>query len=243
MRALVVGVVAAILAIELGCAGDDKAASEPEAAQPKFMFLSGADIWQNGAFAHAAIVWSPYGLDRDGLTIKALTGYGTYRYLAGGPGGIEVLGRQYMGSLMPGWRFKYDHLELTLFGGLDIQDHRLTPDDPASTVRGTMFGGRFGADLWYEPWSKVMLASNISVSSIGPSYWSRVATGWRVLDKMWIGPEILALGDMSYQQYRVGAHITGLKAKWFEWSVGGGWVTDSDQRGGYYGRISILLRR
>jgi hypothetical protein len=84
MRAFVAGVLAAIVAAGAGWAGDDSASVKPEVAPPKFMFLSGADVWQNGAFAHAAIVWSPYGLDKDGLTFKLLTGYGTYRYLAGG---------------------------------------------------------------------------------------------------------------------------------------------------------------
>jgi hypothetical protein len=206
------------------------------------MFLTGMDVWQNGAFAHAAIVWSPYGLDYDGLTIKLLAGGGTYRYLAGGPGGVEVMGRQYMGSLMPGWRFKYDRLELTVFAGLDFQDHLLKPDDPASTVRGSMYGARVGADLWYEPWPSMMLATNASVSSIGPGYWGRVAAGLRLADMIWLGPEALALGDPTYQQFRAGAHATGFKTKWFEWSMGAGWVTDSDHRNGYYTRLGILLR-
>jgi Cellulose biosynthesis protein BcsS len=167
----------------------------------------------------------------------------TYRYLAGGPGGVEVTGRQYLGSLMPGWRFKFDRLQITVFGGLDIQDHLLTPDDPASTVRGTMYGVRTAADLWYEPWSSVMLETNASISSIGPSYWTRAAAGYRLLDMIWLGPEALALGHPSYQQYRVGVHATGLKTKWFEWSMGAGLATDSDQRTGYYGRLGILFRR
>jgi hypothetical protein len=118
---------------------------------------------------------------------------------------------------MPGWRFKHDRLELTVFAGLDFQDHLLTPDDPASAVRGRKWGARGGADLWYEPWHAIMLAGNVSVSSIGPGYWSRAAAGWRVLDMIWLGPEALALGDPSYQQYRVGAHMNGLKTKWLEW--------------------------
>jgi Cellulose biosynthesis protein BcsS len=242
MRALVTGLLAAILVAECGWA-DESVSPNTTPAPARFMFLSGADLWPNGAFAHSAIVWSPYGLDQSGFTAKVLAGYGTYRYLAGGPGGVEVTGRQYLGSLMPGWRFKFDHFEITVFGGLDFQDHLLTPDDPASTVRGTMYGGRAAADLWYEPWSSVMLETNASVSSIGPSYWTRAAAGYRLLDMIWLGPEALALGDMSYQQYRVGVHATGLKTKWFEWSMGAGWATDSDQRTGYYGRLGILLRR
>lgn len=227
--------------------GSGARAAEPLAshadAPSKFMFLSGFDVWQNGASAHGAMVWSPYGLDRDGLTVKVLGGYGTYRYIAGEPNGVEVLGRHYLGSFMAGWRFKYETLELTAFGGLDFQDHLHVPDDPASTVRGQRYGTRGALDIWYEPWKPIMLTANASVSSIGPSYWSRAAAGLRVLDMIWLGPEALALGDATYQQFRVGAHATGLKTKWFEWSMGVGWVTDSDQRDGYYTRMGVLLRR
>lgn len=241
MRIVVAGL-AAFVALD-GARAEDGPPPAAEAASAKFMVITGADVWQNGSFAHSAVVWSPYGLDSSGLTFKLLAGMGTYRYLAGGAGGVEVTGRQYLASVMPGWRFKYERLELTVFAGLDVQDHLLTPDDPDSTVRGTMYGARVGADLWYEPWPSTMLASNASISSIGPSYWTRAAAGVRVFDMIWLGPEALALGDPSYQQYRVGAHATGLKTKWFEWSVGAGWVTDSDQREGYYTRLGILLRR
>ena len=228
MRAWVAEIVAAVVAADCGRAGEDDVAAVADAPRPTFMFVSGMDVWQNGGFAHSAAVWSPYGLDQAGLTIKLLAGMGTYRYLAGGPGGVEVTGRQYMGALMPGWRFKYERLEVTVFAGLDWQDHLLTPDDPDSSVRGTRYGTRVGADVWYEPWPSTMLASNTSISSIGPSYWTRAAAGLRVLDRIRLGPEALAMGDPNYQQYRVGAHATGLKTKWFEWSMGAGWVTDSD---------------
>jgi len=38
-------------------------------------------------------------------------------------------------------------------------------------------------------------------------------------------------------------HLTGVKAGWFEWSAGGGWAMDSDERSGFYGRLGVLIRR
>ena len=35
---------------------------------------------------------------------------------------------------MPGWRVRYGGVEITAYAGLDIQDHRLTPDDLDRTI-------------------------------------------------------------------------------------------------------------
>lgn len=52
-----------------------------------------------------------------------------------------------------------------------------------------------------------------------------------------------ALGDPDYRQWRWGLHITSLKIGRFEWSGGVGYVGDSDQRSGLYGRFGVLTRR
>ncbi len=52
----------------------------------------------------------------------------------------EVIGREFVAQVLPGWRFKRDRLEVKVFAGLDLQDHRLSPDDPASRLRGSDFG-------------------------------------------------------------------------------------------------------
>ena len=43
--------------------------------------------------------------------------------------------------------------------------------------------------------------------------------------------------------YRIGAHITALKIGPIEWSFGTGYVSDSENRSGIYGRVGVLTRR
>jgi len=244
MRSVVGGVAVAWLAAGFGyCAEGGKSAGEQDTpTSPTFMYVSGGDWWRNGAFFHAGVLWSPQGIYHDGFTFKLLTGTGTYRYHSGAVA-AEVTGTVVLGALMPGWRFKLDQLEITVVAGLDLQNHRLLPDDPDSRTRGFHAGARAGADLWYEPLPQLMLAANVSVSTIGPGFWTRAAAGWRVFDKFWLGPEVLALGDPTYRQLRVGIHGTSLKTGSFEWSAGAGFVEDSDRRGGYYIRLGVLTRR
>jgi len=234
---------AAFLAAALSCFRFGPAVAETSAeaaAVTHFLFFSGADVWRNGAFTHGGFLWSYQGLNQDGPVLKLLLNGGLYRYRSGGN---EITGSQIMGAALPGWRWRRPGLEVTVFAGLDVQDHRYRPDDPGNRLRGTHLGARGGFDVWYEPLRDGMVTASASLSTVGKSYWTRAAAGWRVFDAIWLGPEFHACGDDTYRQLRVGAHVTSLRFWGREWSAGVGWVSDSDRRSGLYGRVGILMRR
>ena len=208
------------------------------------LFFSGTDLWRHGSFSHGGMLWSPGGLERDGFTLKLLLGGGHYRYTSGALGDVDIIGQQAAAFVLPGWRFVRDRMIVTLYAGLDFQYHLLTPFDPGSNVHGTQTGLRGAAEFWYEPDPVTMWAADISVSTIGPSYSARAATGWRVFDSFYAGPEIGAFaGGDDYGQIRAGLHVTGIKTQWAEWTAAFGWTMDNDDRDGMYGRIGLLTRR
>ncbi|MCX7308778.1 MAG: cellulose biosynthesis protein BcsS, partial [Afipia sp.] len=96
---------------------------------------------------------------------------------------------------------------------------------------------------WAEPTKTTMASANVSFATVGDSYWSPFAYGWRAFERVYIGPEVHAMGDETYRQWRIGVHATALKVGNYEWSFGAGYVDDSDDRSGLYGRIGVLLRR
>ena len=234
---------AAALTAALACCDIRTASAETDGdadAVAHVLFFSGADIWRNGAFTHGGFLYAYQGLNQDGPVFKLLLNGGFYRYRSGG---TEITGRQVMGAALPGWRWSRQGLEVTVFAGLDVQDHRYRPEDPGNRLRGTHLGARGGFDVWYEPFRDGMLTASASLSTVGKSYWTRAAAGWRFSDAVWLGPEFLACGDDAYRQLRFGAHVTSLRFLGYEWSAGAGWVTDSDRRDGVYGRIGVLVRR
>ena len=214
--------------------GDDSEAAA------HFLFFSGADIWRNGAFSHGGFLWSYQGLNADGPVFKLLLNGGLYRYRSGG---TEITGRQMMAAALPGWRWRREGFEVTVFAGLDVQDHRFTPGRSRQPPARHPVGARGGFDVWYEPFRDGMLTASASLSTVGKSYWTRAAAGWRVFDAVWLGPELHACGDDTYRQFRVGAHVTSLRLLGYELSAGGGWVTDTDRRDGVYGRLGVLVRQ
>jgi len=208
----------------------------------RFVFFSGSDIWHEGAFAYGGVLWSPDGLNGEGFTLKALLSGGQYRYHSGALG-AQVTGIETVGQFLPGWRFKRGTLEVKVFAGLDVENHRLLPDDPTSSLRGHEAGIRGAFDLWYEPTPATMVAVDGSLSSIATGYSARAAFGWRAFDLFYAGPEVQAFACDGYSQLRFGAHLTALKAGGVEWSFAAGWAHDTDQRNGAYGRIGVLMRR
>lgn len=210
------------------------------ASPEKFLYFSGFDCGAAAARSTAACNGAPRGLNEDGFTLKLLLAEGTYRYLAGS---TDIRGTGLLASLMPGWRIKRGNFEAKIFAGLDLQNHRLSQDDPGNSLRGNHVGLRVGADFWWEPTSSIMMAASISGSTIGTTFGARGPAGWRVMDRFWAGQELEASGDEVYRQYRIDAHLTSFKIAAFEWPLGAGYVEDNSHRSGLYGRLSLLTRR
>ena len=218
--------------------------SEDEDAQA--MLFSGRDIWRNGAFAYGGLVYAPGGFDRDGLLLKVLLSGGLYRYDAKNRG-QTVVGAEWLAQILPGWRIKRGDAEFKFFMGPEIQQHRLWPDDLDNRLRGRSFGLRVTAELWYEPAPSMMIAADVSLSTIATSNSARAAYGWRVFEEMlggvYIGPEVQYFGSDGYRQLRFGAHVTTMKTEDADWSAAIGWARDSDGRSSPYVRLNWLRRQ
>jgi hypothetical protein len=215
------------------------ASIEPDLVPEQILFFSGADIWRNGLFSHSGLLWAYRGLEGDGPVLKLLLNSGLYRYYSGRK---EIVSFQAMGAALPGWRWHGPRLEVTVFAGLDAQDHRFLPNDPGNRLRGTHVGLRGGFDVWYEPVRNGMITASASLSTVGSSYWMRAAAGARFFDMIWLGPEFLVAGDQRYTETRLGGHITSVRFSSYEFSLGAGWATDNDGRHGAYGRLGVLYR-
>ena len=213
-----------------------------------FLYFSGSDVWPRWAFAHAGVLWSPSGLNNEGFTLKFLLGSGIYGYHSGALDNTNlnqtnVIGRQSSFSAMPGWRFKRAGYEVTVYAGFDLQVFTFYPPDPATRLAGRYMGVRGGVELWHEPSPTTMLAADASVSSIGAGNSSRIAFGWRLLDRFYLGPEAQIYSTDSYLHKRVGVHLTAFRIDGREWSGAIGLASDNDNRNGVYVRLNVLTRR
>lgn len=205
----------------------------------KFVYFGGFDIWRAGGTAYAGFLFSANGANVDGLIFKGLVAEGVYAYRSGRR---LIRGVYALASFMPGWRFSTGSLDIKAYAGLDLQSHRLYPDDRRNQLRGAHAGLRSGIDLWWQPQPWAMVASSFSASTIGESYRARLASGVRVGGWFWLGPEVEIARDDTYRQFRVGAHLTGYRFTGLDWSLSSGYLTDSDKRRGPYARLGFAAQ-
>ena len=225
------------------CIGVSSVSAQEADDEARYILFSGRDIWRNGFFAYGGLVVAPGGLDQDGFLLKLLISGGLYRYNAGSLGGERVIGSEVTVQVLPGFRVKRGDLETKVFFGPDVEQHRLSPDDPSNNLRGRAFGIRFNFDIWYNPTPTTMLAGDATLSSVATNQSARLAFGWRVIDdQFYFGPEIAGFTSDGYRHLRLGFHVTGLKNDNYEWSAAGGWARDSEGRSSPYLRLGLMQR-
>jgi hypothetical protein len=217
-------------------------------AEPTFLLFGGGDIFAAysdarfyGTFANAGGIWAPSGLDHDSFAMKLLANGGIYNY----PSGYlrtDVRVTQLSGSLLPGWRMNDNDNYFGFYVGPVVQDYKLSPYDPKSLLRGFYTGAQLSAHGWYQPTPQMMVALDGSVASIALIGSARAATGWRVLDYLFVGPEAQALWCIDYHEWRLGAHFTAFRFGGVEWAAAAGAAYDSFGRLGPYVRGGIVLR-
>jgi hypothetical protein len=204
----------------------------------RLIYFTGFDVWRAGFGGYMGVQWAPNRIDRDGFIVRLFGSDSMERYVTR----AHRFETQTMrGALLAGYQFQHAKFVVQVLGGIDVEAD--LPKIDRRDVRPTgRVGARITTDVWWEPTPQLMLQYAFSVGSIGPDTGLRAAAGWRLLDRFWVGPEVSAWGDQYGRQYRVGAHLTGLRTGDYEWSFSAGYVEDDFQRSGAYGRIGILLR-
>ena len=205
------------------------------------LLFAGDDLWRDSAFLNGGLLWSPAGLDRDGFTLKVVLAGGLYTYPSGGLH-TDVDGTLLSAAALPGWRITTAGITVALYVGPIIQDYRLSPYDPGSLLRGFYSGGQLATDVWYQPSPTSMIALDGSIASIALIGSARAAVGWRFFEPFFVGPEAQALWCFDYQQWRLGAHVTGFRADGLEWSAAAGMAVDSLGRYGPYLRLGFFVK-
>ncbi len=181
------------------------------------------------------------GLETNGLRIRMIGLLGGYRYDAAAVGVGVVTGNQVGGSLMVGYEWIVARTKIGVFGGLDAINNRLDKFDPSNETGGTTFGGRIGLDFYSRPTDATMAAGTFSFTTANSGYYLRLRGGMAVYEQMYLGPEVLALGDSFYTQWRMGVGLSGIQMGPVQFGVSAGYVSDSSRGGGVYGILDTRL--
>jgi len=173
---------------------------------------------------------------RDGLRVRVDAIGGTYSY-PGRSVATRVTGYQQEGALQAGYEWVWKDAALAGFIGFNVRSNQLSIPDPGNPVVGTGVGLKVAGNFYATPTDRTMISAYGSYSTKFNAYYSRLRVGYMLADGVYIGPEALFLGDDFFRQYRIGAHLTGVRFGPVQMSVAAGYVRDRVQGSGYYSSI------
>ena len=192
--------------------------------------LSGAMIGTIAAFST---------LDKSGLRFRVSGLGGRYDYNSSATATAAAVGRVngtlVNGAVMMGYEWVMKNMTIAAFGGAEIVNNSISPNDPNNTVKGTRGGFRVGVDFYLLPTDRTMVSGVAYYSTNNSAYYGRLKFGMAFAERVYVGPEVVALGDNFFQQFRVGGHLSGLQFGAIQMGVSAGFLADRVRGAGVYG--------
>jgi hypothetical protein len=180
-------------------------------------------------------------LNESGMRLRLGGLLGSYSYTSSAPGVGDVTGREAGASFMGGYEWRTRNSSIAFYLGGDVQNRSLSKPDPSNNVVGMSWGFKTALDFYMNPTAKTMVSANLTYSTVNSSFYSRFKGGYAMMGRIFVGPEILILGDSFYQQFRVGAHLTGVQLGAMQFGVSGGFVQDKKNGAGAYGILDARV--
>jgi hypothetical protein len=180
-------------------------------------------------------------LQESGMRTRLSTLLGSYTYVATTAGVGRVSGSQVGGSFLVGYEWVLRTSTVALWGGFDAINTRLNKVDPLNETVGMVFGFKAGLDFYINPTSFTMLSGTMSFSSANAAYFTRFKAGMAIAKGVFIGPELLMLGDNFYSQARFGAHISGVSVGPVQFGLSAGVLNDAVRGAGGYATFDTRL--
>ena len=201
--------------------------------------FAGMDVAKSGYGALVGAIIAPSNnIDASGLRVFILGEAGHYKY-PNDPGSIS--GTYTSGDLLIGYAFEGDNYSINLLAGGNATNHMLSEIDTENSVQGTAFGGKVRADAWVNPTPATLVYGEADYSTAFRTYYAKVKLGYDITNgkRIFIGPEIAALGNERFDQWRLGGHITQLKLGKIQVDISGGYAHDSVVGNSAYGGVEF----
>jgi hypothetical protein len=178
-------------------------------------------------------------MDRSGFRMRGSAILGSYTYNSTTVG--KVNGNLVGGAFLFGYEWVFKQATVALYAGGEAVNTKITPNDPNNQAKGTSVGFKVATDFYVTPTETTMVAGVASYSTNFNSYYARFKFGMAFADHVYIGPEVAALGDNFFQQWRVGGHVTGIRLGSLQFGGAVGYLHDRVRGGGLYGTLDTRV--
>jgi hypothetical protein len=198
------------------------------AADPMVDIFGGFSIQPYSQYGYAGGVAALNGnITTNGFLTRLSIGVGGYSYQTL-PGMRQAVSLQQSDAML-GYQFYLGATRLIASGGVELMNHENA--DQNAVERGATIGGK-GLIEVYSPFSeKVFGWGMATLSSNYTSYFSKAKVGYRLTDRISIGPEGMAQGSTQYDQTSAGGAVSW-RVLGVELQLSGGYLWDLRSRGG-----------
>lgn len=170
-------------------------------------------------------------LDRPGFLALESSGFGyTRETLRLGSLRIPVDRYTYQSSVLGGYQHMFGPLYVAAYAGPELRTEQLAYAGSFARFSQPRLGVRGQIEVWYNPTPDTLLTTTVVASSASSSIWARVATGIKVWDKIFVGPEATVYTTPTYRESRWGVHLTGPTIGILNLRISGGVMTDDGRR-------------
>lgn len=194
--------------------------------------------------AHGTIIGTiaPFSkLEESGVRLRASGLLGSFAYISTTAGVGRVRGDQASGSLLVGYEWVTRNASFAGYIGGEVANNSLDKVDIQNKSAGMAGGMKVSADFYANPTDYTMVSGVFSFSTAHKAYYARLKAGIAIIDRIFVGPEVLFLGDSFYSQWRAGAHITGIQFGSLQFGLSGGYVSDRVRGTGFYGILDARI--
>jgi hypothetical protein len=206
--------------------------------------FAGIDARDRSYYGYAGLIHALNGnLGTDGFLFRTMGLYNRYDYSSSAVVGGNVDGRMSAFDVLFGYQKYYEGFVGRAYIGLDYERHRLSPDNPFDSNRGSAFGVKVRGEvetLYNSPFYGSLLAS---YGSARERYWVRGRVGHNFQGVIF-GPEGVATGNPETDEQRIGAFVIFRNPLTpVELSASAGYSNTDGNRGGSsaYGTLEISV--
>lgn len=193
---------------------------------------------QGSQFANANVTAAPAGsLQQSGVRVRVDGLIGSYR--AETPGSARKLGEQAEVAAMAGYAIVWQEAVLAGFVGLNVRRNEVSQVDTTLPAARTEVGLKTALDLYARPTAGTMVHATGTYSTAFNAYYGRLRFGFASFAGGYVGPELAALGDDYYRQWRVGGHLSGMQFGALQLGVSAGYAHDHVRKGGLYSTLDL----
>ncbi len=142
----------------------------------------------------------------------------------------------YSSSALVGYEVTGEKGSVAGYVGVNVENFHVAGNQEAMipATRATAAGLQIAADVYWTPTEKLMMSSSASFSTRKYAYFMRTKLGVAVAEEVYIGPEVGAQGSKDYRQYRLGAHLSGVKLGAMQFGFALGYAFDRKNGNGLY---------